>query len=115
MALELESICGSRWHARISVTRRLITIVLNCYYSCGSRRGLVRITGGGFVQNPCANSACLPHQKGTQKEEEMVVSMGICKYFRYAHPFLRTDVVLPDKGKLLEGGSCLKYPQHQMA
>ena len=47
-------------------------------------------------------------------EEQIVVSLGICKYFGCAPPFLRPVAVLPDDGKRREGESHPKCPQHQM-
>lgn len=76
---------------------------------------LIRITWGDNFPKP-VHKLCLPlpTKSESKMEEGIVVSLGVCKYFGCAPPILRPVAVLPGNGKLLEGGSRLKCPQHQM-
>jgi len=107
----LEWLCSlshsSGWDALLSVTRGLVTVMLNHPYSCVVEEGTNQNHLGRFSKTHAQTLLASPCQKCTQREKEVVVSLGADKYFGCAHPFLTPIVVLPDNGKHLEGGLVL--------
>lgn len=113
----LEWLCSlshsSGWDALLSVTRGLVTGMLNHPHSCVVEEGTNQNCLGRFSKMHAQTLLASPCQKCTQREKD-VVNLGADKYFGCACPFLTPIVVLPDNGKHLEGGPCLKCLRHQV-
>ena len=98
---------SSGWDALLSVARGLVAVILSHPYSCVVEEGTNQNHLGRASKTHAQTLLASPCQKCTQREKEVVVSLGADKYFDCAHPFLTPTVVLPDKGKHLEGGLVL--------